>query len=103
MKPKAILINTARAELIEEAPLRAAVAEGRIRLGTDVFHHEPEGGSGAFEDAIGRLAGVVGTHHLGASTEQAQDAVAEEVIHIVKTYLASGDVPHCVNAAQRTR
>jgi D-3-phosphoglycerate dehydrogenase len=103
MKPKAILINTARAELIEEAPLRDAVAEGRIRLGTDVFHHEPEGGSGAFEDSIGRLPGVVGTHHLGASTEQAQDAVAEEVIHIVKTYLASGDVPHCVNVAQRTR
>ena len=103
MKPKAILINTARAELVQEAPLQAAVSEGRIRLGTDVFHREPEGGTGAFEDTVGRLSGVVGTHHLGASTQQAQDAVAEEVIHIVETYLGKGEVLHCVNAAQRTR
>jgi D-3-phosphoglycerate dehydrogenase / 2-oxoglutarate reductase len=103
MKPRAILINSARAELVKEEPLRHLVSEGRIRFGTDVFHHEPEGGSGAFEDPIGRLPGVVGTHHLGASTQQAQDAVAEEVIHIVQTYLATGDVPHCVNAAHRRR
>jgi D-3-phosphoglycerate dehydrogenase len=103
MKPRAILINSARAELVREESLRSAVSEGRIRLGTDVFHHEPEGGTGVFEDTIGRLPGVVGTHHLGASTQQAQDAVADEVIHIVKAYLATGEVTHCVNPDQRAR
>ncbi len=102
MKPSAVLINAARAELVQEEPLKAAITEGRIRLGTDVFHHETEGSSGPFEDAIGRLPSTVGTHHLGASTAQAQDAVAEEVVCIVRRFLELGEVSNCVNLAERT-
>jgi D-3-phosphoglycerate dehydrogenase len=102
MKPSAILLNAARAELVQEMPLQKIVTEGRIRLGTDVFHHEPEGSAGTLNDAIGRLPTTVGTHHLGASTAQAQDAVADEVVRIVRRFLEAGEVPNCVNLARRT-
>jgi D-3-phosphoglycerate dehydrogenase len=102
MQKGAILINTARAELIDEEPLRAAVADGRIRLGLDVYHHEPEGGSGKIEDPLALMPGVIGTHHIGASTAQAQAAVADEAVRIVQGFVETGQVIHCVNLAQHT-
>jgi D-3-phosphoglycerate dehydrogenase len=49
-----------------------------------------------------QLPGVYGTHHIGASTEQAQDAIAAETVRIVVEYQSSGRVPNCVNIAART-
>jgi D-3-phosphoglycerate dehydrogenase len=45
---------------------------------------------------------VYGTHHIGASTQQAQEAIAAEVVHIVRTYMHTGRVPNVVNLADRT-
>ena len=67
-----------------------------------MFADEPEEKSGPFSGAIGRLPGVYGTHHIGASTEQAQEAIADEAVRITKEYKATGSVPNCVNIAQRT-
>src|SRR6185503_11476581 len=55
-----------------------------------------------FELPVRSLPGFIGTPHIGASTQQAQDAIAEEAVRVVKEFLATGDVPNCVNLAERT-
>jgi D-3-phosphoglycerate dehydrogenase / 2-oxoglutarate reductase len=102
LRPGAILINTSRGELVDAAALRRAVLERGLRVGLDVFHQEPEGGSGAFADPIAQLPGVYGTHHIGASTEQAQEAIADETVRIVASFLSAGLVPNSVNVAARS-
>jgi D-3-phosphoglycerate dehydrogenase len=102
MKPKAILINTARGEVVDQAALRAALAAGKIRAGLDVFDPEPAEGTGDFADPILDLPGLYGTHHIGASTDQAQEAIAEEGIRIIETFVKTGIVLNCVNLATRT-
>jgi D-3-phosphoglycerate dehydrogenase len=102
MKPGAFFVNTSRGEIVDEAALRKAAAEKGLRVGLDVFAKEPAGGAGAFEDDIVQQAGVIGTHHVGASTEQAQNAIAKETVHIVATFASTGAVPNAVNLAGRT-
>jgi D-3-phosphoglycerate dehydrogenase / 2-oxoglutarate reductase len=102
MKPGAYLINTSRGSVIDEAALQQAVTERGIRAGLDVFQNEPAGGTGEFSSKIGQLPGVYGTHHVGASTEQAQVAIAHEVIRIVQSFRATGEVPNVVNRLARS-
>ncbi|HEY6909320.1 MAG TPA: 3-phosphoglycerate dehydrogenase [Myxococcales bacterium] len=102
MKPGAFFVNTSRGELVEESALAAAIAEKGLRAALDVFEKEPSGGTGAFEDPIAKLPAVIGTHHVGASTEQAQNAIAAETVRIVRSYLTTGIVPNAVNLSQRT-
>jgi D-3-phosphoglycerate dehydrogenase len=97
MRPGAYLINTSRGSVVDEAALEQAVREGRVRAGLDVFQQEPSGGTGAFSRPITTLPGVYGTHHVGASTDQAQVAIAHEVIRIVQAFRATGEVPNVVN------
>ncbi|HUJ72649.1 MAG TPA: 3-phosphoglycerate dehydrogenase [Verrucomicrobiae bacterium] len=102
MKPNAILINTARGEVVDQSALRAALAGKKIRAGVDVFDPEPAEGTGDFADPILDLPNFYGTHHIGASTEQAQEAIAEEAIRIIQTFVKTGVVLNCVNLATRT-
>ena len=102
MRQGALLINTSRAQVMDSAAVMAAVEAKKIRVGTDVFAGEPEGKAGAFEDPMGALPGVYGTHHIGASTDQAQDEIATCAIDIVRTYLESGEVKFSVNLARQT-
>jgi D-3-phosphoglycerate dehydrogenase len=102
MRPGASFVNTSRGETVNAAALRAAISAKGIRAGLDVFDREPSGGTGAFEDEVGRLPGVVGTHHVGASTEQAQNAIASEVVRIVAAYRSTGEVPNAVNLCERS-
>jgi D-3-phosphoglycerate dehydrogenase len=102
LRPGAILINTARAELVDQAALLEAARAGRLRVGLDVHAGEPEKGQADFESELARLPGVYGSHHIGASTEQAQDAIAREVVRIVAVFLRQGSVPNCVNIARKT-
>jgi D-3-phosphoglycerate dehydrogenase len=102
LAPGASLINTARAEIVDEAALLAAVTAKGIRVAVDVFAGEPAASSGRVESALFKEPGVIGTHHIGASTEQAQDAIAQETVRIVVEYQTSGKVPNCVNIAART-
>ena len=102
LKPGAFFINTARAELVDQAALAAAVREKGIRAGLDVFAAEPTAATGAFADDIVQLPGVYGTHHIGASTDQAQDAIAGETVRIVRIYKDTGRVPNVVNLARTT-
>ena len=85
LRPGAILINTARGEVVDEAAVAAAVRDRGLRVGLDVFANEPSGATGAFADPLIAQPGVYGTHHIGASTEQAQEAIAAETVRIITT------------------
>src|SRR6187200_275852 len=102
LRPGAILINTARGEVVDEAAVAAAVRDRGLRVGLDVFANEPAGATGAFADPLIAQPGVYGTHHIGASTEQAQEAIAAETVRIITTYKETGRVPNVVNLARKT-
>jgi D-3-phosphoglycerate dehydrogenase len=102
LRPGAILINTARGEVLDEAAVAAAVRDRGLRVGLDVFANEPSGATGAFADPLVAQPGVYGTHHIGASTEQAQEAIAAETVRIITTYKETGRVPNVVNLARKT-
>jgi D-3-phosphoglycerate dehydrogenase len=102
MRPGAYLINTSRGSVVDEAALRQAVSEKKIRAGLDVFQNEPAGGTGEFRSPLLQEPGVYGTHHVGASTDQAQVAIAHEVIRIVQAFQATGEVPNVVNRLARS-
>lgn len=102
MRPGAYFINTARGEVVDQAALVEALRSGHIRAGLDVFAEEPASGADKFSDEIAREPGLYGTHHIGASTEQAQEAIAAESVRIVKHFMESGQVPNVVNIAKRT-
>jgi D-3-phosphoglycerate dehydrogenase len=102
MAPGALFVNTSRAEVVDQAALERAILEKGVRAGLDVFDQEPSGGQGTFADPIARHAGVYGTCHIGASTAQAEEAVAEEVVRIVAAYREGRPIPNCVNLATRT-
>jgi D-3-phosphoglycerate dehydrogenase / 2-oxoglutarate reductase len=95
-------VNTARAELVDAAALERAVREDGLRVALDVFAGEPAGAAGDFSDPMVTLPGVYGTHHIGASTDQAQEAIAAETVRIVRTYKQTGRVPNVVNLARQT-
>jgi D-3-phosphoglycerate dehydrogenase len=99
MRPGAILINTSRAEVVDEAALARAVKSRGLRAGLDVFSGEPSAGVGAASDSSGlfRLPGVIGTHHTGGATRQAQQAIADETVRIVLEFRATGVAPNAVN------
>lgn len=102
VKPGALIINTARAEIIDEDALLEAITEKGVRCGFDVFVGEPEGKSGTVTSRLQNNPNVYVTHHIGASTEQAQNAVAEETVRIIKDYINSGVIAHWVNRAKTT-
>lgn len=97
MKPGSTLINTSRCEVVDQAALEQAMAEKGILAGLDVFDGEPSGGEGEYDGTLRHAKNAYCTHHIGASTDQAQEAVAAEVVRIVKDYLLTGSVPNVVN------
>lgn len=102
LRPGSYFINTARAEVVDQTALYEAVRDRGIRAGLDVFAGEPSGGAGTVADKIFELDGVIGTHHIGASTDQAQEAIAEETVRIIREYVVTGRVPNVVNLAKKS-
>jgi D-3-phosphoglycerate dehydrogenase len=102
MKQGAMLVNTSRGSVIDQRSLIAAIQDKGIRAGLDVFATEPKGGDTSFVDDIMESSAVCGTHHVGASTHQAQEAIASEAIRVLKTWIDTGEVLNCVNLASST-
>lgn len=98
MRPGAILLNTCRGDVVDEAALIEAMDSRGIRAGLDVFADEPGSGRAPFESPLARHPNVVGTHHIGASTAQAQAAVADGVVEVIDAY-RRGEVVNVVNLA----
>ena len=99
LKPGAIFINTSRGPVVDEQALQKAVQERNIKCGLDVFCDEPAA-DGDWSNSLAMLPSVYGTHHIGASTEEASESVGDEVIRIVRSWTDEGLVPNCVNLAQ---
>ncbi len=97
MKPGAIFINTSRGELVDQEALYRAMEERGLRAALDVFEGEPGSTTAEYRHPILQHPNFVGTPHIGASTKQAQNAVADETIRIIKTFMEEGSVPNCVN------
>jgi D-3-phosphoglycerate dehydrogenase / 2-oxoglutarate reductase len=100
MKQGAILVNTSRGDVVDESALLAALDAGQVRAGLDVYADEPSGGSAEWDSPLAKHPRVVATHHIGASTAQAQAAVAAGVVEIVDAFVA-GEARNGVNLAPR--
>ncbi|MBL8763824.1 MAG: hypothetical protein JNM07_06105 [Phycisphaerae bacterium] len=101
LRPGTYVINTSRGGVIDETSLREAVRSKGLRVGLDVYESQPgssQTAPGEWASETARLGpGVYATHHVGASTEQAQDAIAREVVRIIGEYRRTGRVENCVN------
>jgi len=98
MKPTAMVINTARGGLIDEAALLCALERGAIAgAALDVFDQEPL----PAESPLRRSERLVLTPHLAASTGEAQERVALEICGAVRDALLEGVVRGAVNGAGR--
>jgi D-3-phosphoglycerate dehydrogenase / 2-oxoglutarate reductase len=85
MKPGVIFVNTARAALVDEAALVAALKSGHIRhAGLDVFHAEPL----KADHALAQMSNVTLTSHAGFRTLEASMTLLRRAIDIVKTLVA---------------
>ncbi|MCY4001827.1 MAG: NAD(P)-binding domain-containing protein [Bacteroidetes bacterium] len=102
IKPGALLINTSRGSVIDETSLLKALDTKGIRVALDVFVDEPLGKEGTLETPLIHHPNVYLTHHIGASTDQAQIATGEEVVRIIHAYHQTGIVHNCVNIAEQS-
>jgi D-3-phosphoglycerate dehydrogenase/(S)-sulfolactate dehydrogenase len=94
MKKGAWLVNCARGGLVDEAALAAALQEKRLAgAAFDTFEKEPP----AADHPLLACESFVCTPHLGASTEEAQAAVALAVAEQMADYLRDGTVRNAVN------
>lgn len=99
MREGSCLINTSRADIVVAEDLLAALDERELRAAIDVFPAEPEAGEARFVSELAKHPHVYGTHHIGASTEQAQQSVAKQVVKIIDDYCIGG-VKNVVNLAE---
>ena len=102
MNEGAYFINTARGEVVDQVALLEAMKTRGIRAGLDVFAGEPTSATAPFSDEIANEGNLYGTHHIGASTDQAQEAIAAETVRIVREFKETGNVPNVVNLARQT-
>ena len=67
-----------------------------------MFPGEPTTAAADFQAPLVALPGVYGTHHIGGSTDQAQEAIAAETVRVITAYMTTGKVPNVVNLARKT-
>lgn len=87
IKPGAILINTARGALVDEAALLAALSDGRLRhAGLDVFHAEPL----RTDHPLAGMENVTLTSHCAFRTPEASETLIRRALDITKSLSANG-------------
>lgn len=102
MREGAYFINTARGEVVDQPALVQAMKARGLRAGLDVYAGEPTSSTAEFTDAIAKEESLYGTHHIGASTDQAQEAIAAETVRIIRQFKETGQVPNVINLARQT-
>lgn len=95
MRPEAVLVNTSRGAVVDEAALAHALRAGRLAgAALDVFEHEPA----VHPDLLG-LENVVLTPHLGSATAEAREAMGMLCVEALRTVLLEGRLPrHALNS-----
>lgn len=101
MKAGSILINTARGDVVDEAAVKQAIADRGLRYAADVFDGEPTQGEAEFAD-VAFAQKITATPHIGASTDQSSEAIADEVIRIVELFSSTGKPPGTVNLLEHS-
>ncbi len=96
VRPGGVIINTSRGDVVDEPALLAAIESKDLRAGLDVYCNEPAEGEAELVSELAQHPRVYGTHHIGASTEQAQRAIADAVVEMLIAFEA-GDVRNAVN------
>ena len=102
MKPNSVLLNTSRGAVVNDADLLAKLAEcPQFWYGSDVFNGEPSAKEAEWTSELSTHARVYGTHHCGASTKQAEDAIGQEALRVIMKFSQTGeiDLPNTVNRA----
>jgi len=102
MKHGAMFVNTSRGGLVDMGALERAMREKGLRVALDVFPGEPEGGTAEFRQSLFEMDAFIGTHHVGASTEQAQNAIAAEAVRVCREFVTTGQAPNSVNVERQT-
>lgn len=102
LKDGAFVINTSRAGVVDEDALFEELSSGRLKAGLDVISDEPEFKQGEFASRFQGLENAYITHHIGASTKQAQLAVAHDAVDIVRGYAKEGHVRNWLNHCKQT-
>lgn len=97
MKPGAGFVNTSRGSVVDESALADAIGSRHLRVGLDVYANQPPTPEAPWTCDLANLPNVTCTHHVGASTDQAQEAVAAEVVRIVSVYIKTGRFVNTVN------
>ncbi len=97
MKSGSIFVNTSRGKVVDEKALHEIAGRKSITVGLDVYENEPSSGEKVFTSTLAGAPFVFGTHHIGASTSQAQEAIADEVVRVVAAFTQEGRVLNCVN------
>lgn len=102
MKDKAYFINTSRGEVVQESALLNALNGKGLRCGLDVFCNEPTNAQTDWTSELATHKAVYGTHHIGASSTQAENEIGAEVVKIINTFSRSGSAINCVNIKERS-
>ncbi|AYG95310.1 phosphoglycerate dehydrogenase [Brevundimonas naejangsanensis] len=98
MKPGALFLNLSRGHVVDVDALAEALTSGRLGgAAVDVFPEEPRTNADPFDSPLRGLRNMILTPHIGGSTEEAQEAIAEFAAERLLGYLNRGDTTFCVN------
>ena len=98
MKEGALFLNLSRGHVVDVGALAQALGSGRVAgAAVDVFPEEPRTNSDPFESPLQGLKNMILTPHVGGSTEEAQEAIAEFAAERLLGYLNRGDTTFSVN------
>lgn len=103
MKKDGVLLNTARGNVIVDDDLIAHLdASPAFWYGTDVFNGEPTTATADWSSAVSKHPRCYGTHHCGASTAQAENAIGAEALRVIMKFAKTGeiDLANTVNRAK---
>lgn len=98
MKDGAILLNLSRGFVVDVVALKEQILQGRIRgAAVDVFPYEPKSNQEEFMSELRNLPNVILTPHIGGSTEEAQENIADFVPGKLMEYINTGSTFNSVN------
>ena len=101
MRAGSYLINNARGRVVDIPALAAGLKSGRVAgAALDVFPQEPSSNSEPFASEVRGLPNVILTPHIGGSTEEAQEAIAEDVATKLARFVNNGSTTGAVNVPQ---